>query len=91
MLEETFLDLARTWKYAGLPADTQFNLSEGFGLFSDSKKAIEYLVERARFMLATYSLEDVEAYFSVVLESVVVPNVIRYTVSGGKNWKSERK
>lgn len=78
MQHETFLDLARTWKYCGLPGSIEFQ----FAMCSLSR---EDWIKRVSFMLEKYSLQDVEAYFTATIVSAVVPGAITYTLSGGRN------
>lgn len=82
MHNETFLELARTWKYCGLPANIEFSfLPNGMVAFNPYKQ--EYFENEARKHLYS-SIQDAEGYFAMMLEKVEVPGVITYTLSGGK-------
>lgn len=84
--KQTFLDMARTWKYCGLPENIEFE----FAMFKDEApvgaiRNIELsFVPYAVNILKNGTLEEAEGFFAAMLTRAVVPGVVEYTVGGGK-------
>ena len=83
MLNLTFLDLAREWKYCG------FKEIE-FELLPNSKVDVKQFVEYTEFLLERRTLEDAEGYMAAVLLVARIPNVVQYTLSGGRSEVLDR-
>jgi hypothetical protein len=77
----TFLDLARTWYYAGLPGNIEFTFKNSGAFNEHFMDAFKLHATKAMFT----SFLEAEGYFSAMLTKAVVPGVITYTVSGGKS------
>lgn len=84
--KQTFLDMARTWKYCGLPENIEFEFAILNG--NASKEAVRNIelsfIPYAVGLLNNSTLEAAEGFFAAMLVRATVPGVIEYTVGGGK-------
>lgn len=84
--KQTFLDMARTWKYCGLPENIEFE----FAILNDDAsigavRNVELsFIPYAVTILKNSTLEEAEGFFAAMLVKATVPGVIEYTVGGGK-------
>ena len=77
MLNETFLDLARQWKYQGF-SEIDLVLQPHVEKYLDTQTFIT-TVER----LLKNDIREAEGYMAATLDFAEVKGVVRYTIGGG--------
>lgn len=80
LARESFMELARTWKYCGFGA-IKFELVRA----SCTPDEVGAFIAYTKTLLETRTLDEVVGYMTAVLHRAYVPNVIEYTLTGGKD------